>query len=119
MANLRATATVRRTLRQARKEPHMPQSPRKGGREDVTHLEITRTRYNLAAVLGWVAVLVALVSIAVHYATGTFSLPRFVFAAIGGISGVITLTVAGPVKRVTTHDVEATVGAPDDHRVRH
>ena len=96
----------------------MPQSPRQVGREEVTHLEVTRTRYNLAALLGWFALVVALVSVAVQYATGTFSLPRFIFAAIGGISGVITITVAGPVKSVTKHDVAATVVAHEDHRVR-
>jgi hypothetical protein len=97
----------------------MPKSPRTVGREEVTHLKVTRTRYNLAALLGWFALLVAIVSVAVQYATGTFSLPRLVFAAIGGISGVITLMLAGPVKSVTKHDVEATVVAHDDHRVRH
>lgn len=97
----------------------MPQSPRKVGREEVTHLEVTRTRYNLAALLGWFALLVAISSVAVQYATGMFSLPRGVFAAIGGISGVITLTLAGPMKSVTTHDVEATVVAHTDQSVRH
>jgi len=46
----------------------MPKSPRQVGREEVTHPEVTRTRYNLAALVGWFALVVALVSVAVQYA---------------------------------------------------
>lgn len=63
-----------------------------------SELEVTVTRYNLTAVIGWAGIALGLVGAAVQYFYPSGL--GFVFLAIGLIGGGITVSLAGPVRWV-------------------
>lgn len=66
--------------------------------------EITKTRYNLTALIGWAAIVIGLVSAGVQLYKGSAS--SIILLAIGMIGGGITVMFAGPLKTTTTQLVD-------------
>lgn len=65
--------------------------------------ELTITRYNVAALLGWAAIGIGLVGGAVQYFVP--SAPGVYFLAVGLVGGGITVTFAGRLRLVTKRKV--------------
>lgn len=61
--------------------------------------EITVTRYNVTAFIGWVGILIGLVGCAIQFFHP--SAVGFAFLATGLIGGGITVTFAGPLRTIT------------------
>lgn len=66
--------------------------------------EVTRTRYNVNAIIGWFALLVGIVGCAVQYFVPTAL--GFGFLVVGVIGGGITITRAGPLRTVEQRSIE-------------
>lgn len=71
--------------------------------EKVMEAELTITRYNIAALIGWAGVVIGLVSATVQYFVP--SAPGIYFLAVGLIGGGVTVTLAGPWRTVTRRKV--------------
>ncbi len=65
--------------------------------------ELTITRYNFAAMMGWAGILIGLVGAAVQYFVP--SAPGIYLLAVGLIGGGLTVTFAGPWRTVTRRKV--------------
>lgn len=65
---------------------------------------LTATRYNIIAMMGWMSIVVGLVSALLQYFNP--SVPGIYLLAAGLVCGAITVTVGGPIKTVTQHQVE-------------
>lgn len=74
--------------------------------------EITITRYNFTTMIGWAGICVGLIGGAVQYFVP--SLVGFAFLAIGLVGGGITVSLAGPIKTVTTRRVKLRSPADSD-----
>lgn len=67
-------------------------------------IEVTRTRYNLNAIVGWFALLVGLVGCVVQY---FFPSPMgFANLVVGVIGGGVTITRAGPLRAIERRHVD-------------
>ena len=62
----------------------------------MTEIEVTVTRYNLTALIGWAGIALGLIGTAVQYFSPSWH--GFVFLVVGLIGGGITVTLAGPVR---------------------
>lgn len=68
--------------------------------------ELTMTRYNITALIGWATVVVGLVSGGFHIFGQSESELGIILFAIGLVGGGITVTLAGRVKTTTTRVVD-------------
>lgn len=78
--------------------------------------EITVTRLNLIALIGWVGFFLGLLGGALQYLHP--SLPGVWFLVVGLVGGGITITFSGPLRTKTTRRVQLRAVAPtnDDQR---
>lgn len=73
--------------------------------------DVTETRYNVNAVIGWVGLFVGLIGCAVQFFRP--SVLGFVFLAVGVVGGGITITLSGPLKTTVTRRVDLPIKAQD------
>lgn len=65
--------------------------------------ELTITRYNITALIGWFGILIGLVGALVQYFVP--SSPGIYFLAVGLIGGGITVTLTGPWRTVSKRQI--------------
>ena len=67
-------------------------------------IEVTITKYNRTAAIGWTDIAVGLTGMLAQYLMP--SMPGFILCAVGLVSGGIIVTVAGPLRVTERRQVE-------------
>jgi hypothetical protein len=75
-------------------------------------IEITTTTANVIALLGWSALLLAAIAALLEVVDGA-SVPGMLGSTLGLVVGAITVTTAGPLRKVERRTVK--LRAPDDN----
>ena len=68
-------------------------------------IELTVTRYNVTALIGWAGIAIGLIGAALQDFRPSMS--WFLFLTVGLIGGAITVTLAGPLRKISVVRVPA------------